>query len=794
MSVDDNKAKEFLLRLIKSKTASEVEKIINEEPVKNSIEWKPYGNNWGNFSIINNVTRDPVRALIEKPINSIDALLLKECKKKKINPESADAPKSMKEAIELFFGIKDGDISNLESLPKKDADKTIRDIAKNIRIFAEGYLNRPTITVVDTGEGQHPDDFPNTLLSLQQRNKIKIKFVQGKFNMGGSGAMSFCKDGGYQLVLSRKTKELLDNGKQDRWGFTLVRYHRPVAEEGDKFGWYEFAVDKPSEKIFSFPGCQLKILPNLDVINPGSEIFESGCLVKLFDYDLKNPSMVQRDLWRDINANLVSTPLPILIQETRLREKENEDKETGFFVKRGSDYQYIKGNRTRALKESSSLVNKHWFREAELGEFKKRKIEIIVFNDKDDKGRPFSKNSFTIEEQVIFLTVNGQTHWTFRRGFLERIGFPYLKDYILIFIDLSDVGELLNDIFMPNRSDVREATEFRKFEERLTTELKEDPILQELEQEYRRKELEKSQPDEGQIKRILQELILKNPMLSKFFGLGTEIRLPEPSGPEQPKTPFQGSYIPTYLRVKNFKETRSVSTYKKSTPMNRYTIVRLETDAQNDYLTRETDGGEFIFEHNNNPKMCEIGVGLKDGIIPLVIQPTKNARIYQTEFITVKLTRPNMEPLSVQLAIDLGPVVAPKTNPVGSPKKPKGKGFALPNSRRVFKDQWSERGEDGWTENDISEVKGIAPNIDIYVNMDSLPLKTFIENYRNRDAETEKQIRDAYFASIVLFSFVLHTKLEKMDLQNKNQIFSETMKSVGDIILPIMYTKKLALE
>ena len=49
--------------------------------------------------------------LAEKPINSIDASLLKECKLKECDPEGKEAPKSMKGAVELFYGIKSGDIS-----------------------------------------------------------------------------------------------------------------------------------------------------------------------------------------------------------------------------------------------------------------------------------------------------------------------------------------------------------------------------------------------------------------------------------------------------------------------------------------------------------------------------------------------------------------------------------------------------------------------------------------------------------------------------------------------------------
>ena len=50
----------------------------------------------------------------------------------------------------------------------------------------------PNIGIVDRGEGQSPRRMPNTILSINKTNKLKVPFVQGKFNMGGTGALSKC--------------------------------------------------------------------------------------------------------------------------------------------------------------------------------------------------------------------------------------------------------------------------------------------------------------------------------------------------------------------------------------------------------------------------------------------------------------------------------------------------------------------------------------------------------------------------------------------------------------------------
>src|SRR3990170_1659001 len=86
-----------------------------------------------------------------------------------------------------------------------------------VRIIAEGTPEKPTISVFDFGEGQHPKDFPKTFLSIGGSNKIKIKFAHGVYNQGGSAALKFCGNG-YQLILSRRAPNILGDA-EDLLGF-----------------------------------------------------------------------------------------------------------------------------------------------------------------------------------------------------------------------------------------------------------------------------------------------------------------------------------------------------------------------------------------------------------------------------------------------------------------------------------------------------------------------------------------------------------------------------------------------
>ncbi len=65
--------------------------------------WRDHGDNENNFATIGNQSSNPESALVEKMINSVDAVLLAECRRRKINPEGESAPKSIKEAIFNYF-------------------------------------------------------------------------------------------------------------------------------------------------------------------------------------------------------------------------------------------------------------------------------------------------------------------------------------------------------------------------------------------------------------------------------------------------------------------------------------------------------------------------------------------------------------------------------------------------------------------------------------------------------------------------------------------------------------------
>ncbi len=151
--------------------------------------WRYLGNMPNNQSIVHNQQSSPGAALVEKFTNGVDALLLRHCKADGIDPRGPKAPENMADAVTEWLG----------DLTEKDAQQ-IRTIAENnLVLYATGSKQRPSLSFYDAGEGQLADDFPKTFCSLIYGSddgsyKGAVPFVQGRFNMGGTGVLPFCSD------------------------------------------------------------------------------------------------------------------------------------------------------------------------------------------------------------------------------------------------------------------------------------------------------------------------------------------------------------------------------------------------------------------------------------------------------------------------------------------------------------------------------------------------------------------------------------------------------------------------
>ena len=99
----------------------------------------------------------------------------------------------------MFFKVKNGKWENITASERNA-------VAQNIQILFTNDRKIPNVAIFDNGEGQNPDAFPDTFLSIAHGNKNDIPFVQGKYNFGATGAVVFCGDDHrYQMIISRRS-------------------------------------------------------------------------------------------------------------------------------------------------------------------------------------------------------------------------------------------------------------------------------------------------------------------------------------------------------------------------------------------------------------------------------------------------------------------------------------------------------------------------------------------------------------------------------------------------------------
>ena len=151
--------------------------------------WRYLGDNENNFAQIGNQQSEAVAALIEKIVNGVDARLMNAVLEAGIDPEDSDrAPGSMRETVARYFeGRRKPDLEKHGRISEWASEKATSE-GRLLTVTATGRrpeMGNPSITITDGGEGQSPDDFPSTFMSISRSNKLRIPFVQGKFNMGG---------------------------------------------------------------------------------------------------------------------------------------------------------------------------------------------------------------------------------------------------------------------------------------------------------------------------------------------------------------------------------------------------------------------------------------------------------------------------------------------------------------------------------------------------------------------------------------------------------------------------------
>jgi hypothetical protein len=715
---------ELFRKLVEAESEDTVDAILNLAGYLNDDAslWAALGFE-NNFSAIGNQQSDPTGAMVEKVINAIDAILLARSFALGIDPEGAAAPQTMTEAVERFFGIRDGRISNLDSRKQ-------RELADNIHLVAVGSKQNPNYLIIDRGEGQTPARFPDTFMSLMKSNKLRIPFVQGKFNSGGTGILQFCGDRNYQLIVSRRQPGCPvdpNDRTADLWGFTIVR--RMLPSDGRRSSVYVYLA--PGGQVPAFEADEIKVLPGRSSQNQAAPPYAIGLpfgtCVKLYNYRWRSKSLVTTEGRYELERFLHSPCLPFRLTEARDGYTANYYSTTVVGGWTGAVVGDDEGGTTK-LEDGFPAYG-----DLTLHNVGKLPYQIAVFKEGTKKRHvPYG----------IFFVVNGQVHGALPSDFISRrLKFDYLKDEhgpLLVSVDCTDMNQRVReDFFMASRDRIRRNEVYNEIEDRLAADLKSHPGLQEINQRRRQQEMEKHLTEDAPLS-ALQRLLDSDPTLSSLFAAGDH--LVTSTGPaKQPL--FIGRKFPTFFRLSREPKGGLVV----PCPLNRTCHVEFETDAVNDYFSRGDDQGHILIEPS--PDLCEhsrLWNGRFDTRfgVPWNVQPGDLVDVTVTVNDTDREAR--AMPFVSKFTLKAEPEATDEPHPGGHSRQrgPEPKGgtrrgvvLALPMVKEVHKSDWGSY-DPPFTQYDALQVRNDGKGgYDCYVNVDNAFLLT--ELARARDEEKQ---------------------------------------------------------
>ena len=660
--------------------------------------WVPYGNMPNNRGVVGNQQASPMAALVEKVVNSVDSILTAECWERGIDPRGPDAPRSMPEAVEKYFGIREGRLRTLSAIPKS--------LAEHIQLVATGTKEEPAYVVLDDGEGQQPDRFPSTFLSLLRGNKTNIPFVQGKFNMGGTGVLQFSGENSFQLIASRRRPGIPTDGDPalaSKWGFTLVRRFRPGPNEPQ------------SVYVYLAPGGEI---PRFDAdglpVRPGSypaafsELLPHGTCIKLWNYKLPGrlKSLATLDFRYALERSLQEPALPVRLYERRpgysahsyetsvsglavVLENAIDDKEPGFD---GGAPLTIGG----------------------LGEVG---LELTVIRQGADKKR---------YPAGVFMNVNGQTHGQLGTDFFKRreLKLDYIADSLIVRVDCTNLAPAVReDLFMPSRDRMRDIPEKGRLEESIQDYLADHRGLSDL-NARRRQEVLTGSLDEDTAS-VLRDLVKGDPTLASLFGGGGQVKLP--SGPLPTPVAFSGKRFPTFFRLRKEPPGGLV----RETPKNWTVRIEFETDAANDYFSPgRPDRGRIevvgLLEHRSTH--------LWNGTATLRFELPPTANVGDRLRIEIRvMDESRIEPFVASFSVE---VEEERAHEAWGGPNPQHSGLGgLPNVQDVHQRDWAHFGFDQYGAVKVMHSAN-ADGLDVFINMDNLYLRNELARRRTISEDT----------------------------------------------------------
>jgi hypothetical protein len=589
--MNNNVVKKLAMDLLHADYESDVINILKNAGLWDSPKsWRLLGDDENNFKTVGAQQARSEPALVEKLINSVDARFTSACLQADIDPTSAEAPQTIHEAKKRFF----------DNVSRTDLAKGITLAITGARAQQDGM---PSITISDIGEGQTPSDVPNTFMSIDKKNKLRIPFVQGKFNMGGTGALMFCGRHKLQLLITRRNPKIRriqgHNPKDSHWSITVVRRETPPEGPGQvRNPYYKYLaplgadVNPSKGHVLTFEADSLNLMPEGNIAY--SRPMEWGSCIKLYEYDM-----------RGFKGHILRTDgllsrMEILLPEVELPIRFHECRE-GFRGHIASHDTNLVGLRERLESSRGESPLEPGYPASLTLNVQGQPLTARIYAFKGDNA-----DRYRADQGVVF-TLNGQTHGWFPKSFFERkrVKMGRLAKALLVVVDATDISvDARADLFKNSRDRLSGGALRRDIEDELESQIANHPGLRELRERRRREEVTEKLSEAKPLEDVLRAIIKTSPSLSKLFLMGQRLSSPYRSGEGgqtggggggglDGKAQYNGKKHPSYFRFEKLKDGEPL---KKSCEHGRRCRLRFLTDVENEYFIRDSDRGRYSVE------------------------------------------------------------------------------------------------------------------------------------------------------------------------------------------------------
>ncbi len=637
----------LLTELLKAESEEEVIAALNSRGLlDDSNKWLFLGGLANNQSIVQAQQSTAAAALVEKFTNGLDAILLRHCKSKGINPRSSAAPQTMAEAIDLYFG---------------EITETRQVAEKNLVLYATGSKARPCLSLYDAGEGQHAKDFHSTFCSLISGSpdgsyKGAIPFVQGRFNMGGTGVLPFCSNKyKLQLIVSRVPVEIAKT-TDNEWAFTVFCFFASKQNPSWKYlvGSDKHVLTAGSESLGLVPIAGAR---SGTICLPRERLVESGTLIKMYDYQAPL-SNVCGEQFKKLQEYLLRPALPLRIIECRESYKA---KVMGVTVwDRFASWGPAKFE--EGFEEGASISIK-----LDSGETIPAEVRVFKASkeDSDEQDQP---------QTGLRALINGQSHAKRPVQFFKTkaVDKEHIAGSMLVTLDCTDLGQdTRNALFMSNRETFRNDPLLDELFKKLQRELHDHEGLNQLNMKRYEEKIKDAVNDEHGIE-ALEELLTTDPTLADLFGSTTSGKVAAKTAtngiggkiPGKPE-PFKGAEFPMFICRRDKSTTVQVDI-----PLGSTSRVSFLTDVKNNYFIRKKFRGTWQIVGDFEPTF-----NLFNGVLTFTCVMPKDAAVGQKLSTTVDITdNKGSGPFKLSIDVTVIPVkvIVSKDKPKSkSPKDPK---------------------------------------------------------------------------------------------------------------------------